>query len=52
MSHGPFMVEGVIDLNGGKLILTPSKWVLQTPGNSWFGLAGDSDDAARRSVGI
>jgi hypothetical protein len=50
--RGSFMVEGVIDLNGGKLILTPSKWVLQPPGYPWFGLTGNSDDGGKTFSGL
>jgi hypothetical protein len=45
--RGSFVVEGVIDLNGGKLALTPVKWVLQPASYSWFGLTGGSDDSGK-----
>jgi hypothetical protein len=48
---GSFMVEGVIDLNGGIITLTPLKWVLQPPGYSWFGLTGGSDDGGKTFSG-
>jgi hypothetical protein len=48
---GSFMVEGVIDLNGGIITLTPLKWVLQPPGYSWFGLSGGSDDGGKTFSG-
>jgi hypothetical protein len=49
--RGSFVVEGVIDLDGGRITLTPSKWVLQPPGYSWFGLSGDSDDGGKTFSG-
>jgi Clp protease len=45
--RGSFAVEGVVDLNGGTMTLTPVKWVLQPPGYSWFGLTGGSDDGGK-----
>jgi hypothetical protein len=49
--NGSFVVEGVIDLNGGKMTVAPLKWVLQPPAYSWFGLAGSSDDGGRTFSG-
>jgi hypothetical protein len=49
--QGSFMVEGYIDLNGGKMTLKPLKWVLQPPGYSWFGLVGKSDDGGKTFSG-
>ena len=49
--QGSFMVEGTIDPNGGKMTLTPLKWVLQPPGYSWFGLVGGSDDGGKTFSG-
>jgi hypothetical protein len=48
---GSFMVEGLVELNGGKIMLTPVKWVLQPPGYSWFGLVGSSDDGGKTFSG-
>jgi hypothetical protein len=49
--RGSFMVEGTIDLNGGRIVLSPVKWVLQPPGYSWFGLSGTSDDGGKTFSG-
>jgi hypothetical protein len=45
--RGSFIVEGIIGTSDGRMVLTPSKWVLQPPGYSWFGLTGDSDDGGK-----
>jgi hypothetical protein len=49
--QGSFIVEGTIDPNGGRMTLSPLKWVLQPPGYSWFGLAGGSDDGGKTFSG-
>ena len=48
---GSFMVEGLVELNGGKITLSPVKWVLQPQGYSWFGLIGSSDDGGKTFSG-
>ncbi|HEY4172191.1 MAG TPA: hypothetical protein VGM42_04125 [Rhodopila sp.] len=48
---GSFMVEGLAELNGGKMTLSPVKWVLQPAGYSWFGLVGSSDDGGKTFSG-
>jgi hypothetical protein len=49
--QGSFIVEGTIDPGGGRMTLSPLKWVLQPPGYSWFGLAGGSDDGGKTFSG-
>ncbi len=49
--RGSFMVEGLIDPTGRTIALTPTKWVLQPPGYSWFGLTGGSDDGGKTFSG-
>lgn len=41
---GAFLAEGLIDLRGGAMALTPVQWVSQPVGYPWFGLSGRSDD--------
>jgi hypothetical protein len=42
--RGAFIVEGLIELRGGAMTLTPVQWVLQPAGYDWLGLSGRSDD--------
>ena len=48
---GSFMVEGVVELNGGLMTLVPVRWVSQPTGYQLLGLSGRSDDGGKTFSG-
>lgn len=48
---GSFIVEGTIDLPGGRIDVTPVSWVQEVPGYTLLGLNGHSEDGGRTFTG-